>query len=88
MLRSFKFLLMSVVGAFSGYGVCTIIANCEDYQFYTVRKLVTGKSAMSQIMEHPADKWITPGIVVFSLLVGALVGYLYALRKWPENSVD
>src|SRR5262249_50230051 len=53
----------AAVGSCIGYTACATAANLEDFQFYTIRSWATGKEAMSEIVEHPADRWIIIGLV-------------------------
>jgi hypothetical protein len=65
-------------GAFVGYACLTILANLEDWQFYTIRSFVTGETAMSEITQHPADRWVMHGLVFGFILGGAAVGFWLA----------
>jgi hypothetical protein len=59
--------------------VCYIIAgNLEDWPFYAIRSRITGSSAMSQIVEHPADAWVTRLLLVAFVSLGASLGVLIA----------
>ena len=71
-----RYVFAGLAGACCGYLACTVAANLEQFQFYTIRQWVTGKTAMSEIIYHPADRWIIPAIVGFFVLSGAGWGML------------
>jgi hypothetical protein len=70
-----------LVGAGVGYLAWAIASNLENWQFYTIRRWVTGKSAMSEIVEHPADLWIGLFLLALFILLGAISGLAVA-RLW------
>lgn len=72
--RPARTVLAAVAGGVCGYLACTVAANLEDFQFYTARRWATGESAMSRIVQHPADRWVTPAIVILFVSAGVLVG--------------
>jgi len=83
MQSKLRYTLAFLAGVAGGYACLTIAANLEDWQFYTIRSFVTGKTVMSEIVAHPADRWIAPMLlVVFGFLGGAL-GLLFA--RWTER---
>jgi len=63
-------------GALVGYVSLVIFANLESWQFYTIRSAITGESAMSRIIAHPADPWIKLG------LFAAFIGGGFAAGIW------
>ena len=75
-----RYAFSALAGAFAGYMLLVVLANLEDFQFYTLRSAVTGRTAMSQIVEHPADRWIAPALFVVFLSAGAVAGVLAA--RW------
>jgi hypothetical protein len=68
-------------GAFVGYVFLTFLANMESWRFYTIRSTLTGETAMSQITQHPADRWIVSGLFVSFVFGGAFLGFLVARRN-------
>jgi hypothetical protein len=68
-------------GALLGYVCLTILANLEGWQFYAIRSLVTGETAMSRIIEHPADCWVVRSLFFIFVLGGTLVGMWQARRR-------
>jgi hypothetical protein len=76
--------IAAAVGGATGYLCLTILANLEDWQFYTLRSLVTGKSAMYEIVDHPADAWVVPVLLVLFIFTGAASGVLVAGRFRPR----
>ena len=68
-------------GAFVGYVLLTILANMEDWQFYTIRSTITGETAMSQIVQHPADRWISLSLFIIFVFGGAFAGFWIARRR-------
>jgi hypothetical protein len=72
-------------GAFVGYILLTILANMESWQFYTIRSTLTGETAMSQITQHPADRWIVFGLFASLVFGGAFTGFWVA-RGNARNS--
>lgn len=78
----------SFLGLIIGYVCFWIAANVEDWSFYTIRRLVTGETAMSKITQHPADKWIMPALLFLFCVVGTTVGFFISLgfvRTWPQR---
>jgi hypothetical protein len=72
------------VGAAFSYFILVVIANLEDWQFYTLRSFITGKEAMSEIVAHPADKWVMLGLVLGVPVCGGLIAMRllhYAVRS-------
>jgi hypothetical protein len=57
-----------------------IAANLENWQFYSIRTFVTGKSVMSEIVIHPADRWVVPVLLVVFISLGSALGILIA--RW------
>jgi hypothetical protein len=84
MTRAVRCILAGVIGVFVGYSACTVAGNLEEYPFFTIRQWVTGKTVMSEIVHHPASKWIIPILVSFFVLGGATVGVLTWL--WIERA--
>ena len=78
MYSRIRYILAALAGAAAGYACMTIAANLEDWQFYTIRSLVIGRSAMSEIVAHPADKWIVPVLLVVFVSLGATLGVCLA----------
>ncbi len=78
--RSWRTILYGLGGAFLGYVGLTILANLEDWQFYTIRSFVTGEIAMSEITQHPADRWVMFSLIFGFILGGAAVGFWLARR--------
>jgi hypothetical protein len=76
-LRPFAALL----GVLAGYVCLTILANMENFQFYTIRSFVTGEEHMSQIVQHPADEWVAPVLLLVFCPMGAMVGWKIAARR-------
>jgi len=68
-------------GAFAGYILLAILANMESWQFYTIRSTLTGETVMSQIAQHPADRWIVFGLFVSFVFGGAFAGFWVARRN-------
>ena len=68
-------------GAFFGFMFLTILANMESWQFYTIRSTLTGETAMSQITQHPVDRWIVFGLFVSFIFGGAFTGFWVARRN-------
>jgi hypothetical protein len=54
--KKLPYLFAVVVGGWAGYFAATIAANLEDIQFYAIRRWVTGKSVLMEIVYHPADR--------------------------------
>ena len=65
-------LYAALCGAALGYLACTVVANLEDFQFYTIRSWATGKTAMSDIVRHPADRWACMLMVLGPVVGGAI----------------
>lgn len=80
MNRIFRYILAALVGAVGGYLCLIVAANLEDWQFYTIRSFVTGQSVMSQIVEHPADRWVVPVLSVVFVSFGSALGIF--LARW------
>jgi hypothetical protein len=79
-VRAVRAALAGAAGGICGYLACAVAANLEAYQFYTVRRWVTGESVMSSIVQHPADRWVTPAIVILFVSVGVAAGVVASLR--------
>jgi hypothetical protein len=75
----------AVVGAVIDYLCLTVVANLEDWQFYTLRSFVTGRLAMVEIVDHPADRWIVPILLTAFVTAGAVGGILVARRFRPPR---
>jgi hypothetical protein len=84
MVKVLRYLLSALAGAFVGYVCLALFANLESFQFYTIRSFVTGQSAMSEIMEHPADQWVGLVIWVVFLGCGAAVGVRVSQWIWSR----
>jgi hypothetical protein len=83
---AFRYFLAAFVGGAVGYLGLFILANVEDWQFYTIRSLVTGKIVMSEIVEHPADGWVAPVLFVTFISIGSALGILTARRLRRADS--
>jgi hypothetical protein len=83
MWPALRYLLSAFAGVIVGYMCLTLAANLEDWQFYTIRSLVTGKLVMSEIVAHPADRWVVPVLLAASVSLGAASGVLVAIRFRP-----
>jgi hypothetical protein len=77
-----RFTLSAIAGAAVGYFCLAIAANAEDWQFYTLRSYITGRTAMSEIVHHPTDRWVMAVLLAVSILGGAVAGVLAA--RWFE----
>ena len=80
MIRAAWYVLAALAGAATGFAGLTVLANLENFSLYTIRSLVTGKRAMSEIVNHPADRWVVPVLLAMFLIGGAATGV--ALIKW------
>ena len=76
-----RFLLSAIGGAAVGYVCLVIYGNSEDRVFYSLRSWATGQSAMSQIVQPPADWWVYLGVWVALVGGGVMIGILLALRR-------
>jgi hypothetical protein len=77
MARIVRNTLGGLTGAAIGYFALCIAANLENWQFYTLRSFVTGRTAMSQIVADPADRWVTPVLLVLFVSGAAVAGALF-----------
>jgi len=75
------------MGAIGGLFVVTALANCEPWSFYTVRRIITGKNAMGEIVQHPVDPFISPFLLVLFTLAGLTVGFALGRRKLKTNQL-
>jgi hypothetical protein len=80
-----RYVLAGLAGAVAGYMGLTVWANLERWQFYSVRSLVTGRSAMSEIVAHPADRWVVIALFAAFIGGGAAVGILAARRSRSQS---
>ena len=83
MAGAVRYTLAATCGAAAGYFALTVAANLEGRQFYSLRSLATGRSAMSEIVAHPADRWVVPVLLALSIGGGAAAGVLLARRHRP-----
>lgn len=74
MLTAIRKAVAAIGGALVGYLCLTVMANLERWQFHSIRSWVTGKSAMSDIVAHPADQWVIPVLLVAFVCGGAACG--------------
>jgi hypothetical protein len=74
--KAIRYFLAVLIGTCCGELAFTIARHLEGFPFYTIRQWVTGKSAMSEIIYHPADNWIIPALEVFFDLSGVALGLL------------
>ena len=79
--RWWPIVLFGFGGAFAGYVLLIVLANMEDWQFYTIRSTITGETAMSQIVQHRADRWIFLLLHILFVLGGAFAGIWTARRR-------
>jgi hypothetical protein len=82
--NAWRTVAFGLAGALNGYGVLTILANLEDWQFYTLRSFVTGETAMSEITQHPADWWLRM-ILLFSAVLGGATAGFWIARRQPKD---
>jgi hypothetical protein len=82
-----RYIVRGLVGAAVGFTLWIIAGNREDLSFYTIRSFVTGKTAMSEIMEHPADPWVYWGLVTVFIGGGAALGALTAWLFRPRRGL-
>lgn len=68
-------IVYGVIGAFFGFVLLTVLASMESRPFYTIRSTLTGESAMSRIVAHPADDWILLGLASGFILGGTYAGF-------------
>jgi hypothetical protein len=73
-LKSYVF--AAIAGALFGYFACFVYANSEDVMYYSLRSYITGETALSKIVDHPADRWIGFIVLNLFLLCGASLGVL------------
>lgn len=88
---AWKTVLFGLGGAILGYVLLTILANLEPWQFYTIRSLVTGKTVMSEIVAHPADRWVQVALFLGFIFGGTYVGFRIATSQrvlQSENSTN
>ena len=85
MPASLRYLAAGLTGGAIAYVYLVVAANLEDFQFYAIRSLVTGKSAMSEIVDHLVDRWIVPLLMVATVSFGTLSGVVIA--RWLRPSV-
>jgi hypothetical protein len=64
-----RYFLAAVIGAGCGFVAFVVAGNMEYSAFFSIRQSVTGQSALSGIVSHPADRWIIPAIMVVFVLV-------------------
>ena len=81
-----RYFLAALAGAAVGYLGLFILANVEDWQYYTIRSLATGKTVMSEIVEHPADRWVAPVLFATFISIGSALGILTARRLRRADS--
>ena len=60
--RAARYNLAALGSATVGYLVLVIAANLENWQFYALRSLVTGQTVQSEIVAHPAGRWVVPAL--------------------------
>jgi hypothetical protein len=73
------------VGGAIGYLACCVIAAMEEFPFFAIRRLITGKPTMSQIILEPADGWIIPSVTALLVLAGGLTGNLVVQRLRKDS---
>jgi len=78
MAGALRYILAGLGGAAAGYFVLVVAANLEDRHFYTLRSLVTGRAAMSEIVAHPADCWVIRVLLAVFVGGGAMAAILLA----------
>jgi len=81
MAAALRYTVWTIAGVVAGFLGLILLANWEGFQFYTIRSLVTGKTAMSEIVSHPADRWVVPVLYAVFLGGGAVAGVLIARRR-------
>ncbi|MDB5340423.1 MAG: hypothetical protein JWN70_6042 [Planctomycetaceae bacterium] len=85
--RPSRTFVYALVGLFCGFMCLTVFRNLEDWPFYTIRSFVTGKTAMYDITEHPADRWVMVGLPFVFLFGGAFIGILFS-KKQRNPTID
>ncbi|WP_020476093.1 hypothetical protein [Zavarzinella formosa] len=86
MVRATQHALAILGGAVIGYAVLVAVANLESTSFYTIRSFVTGRQSLSEIIDHPADRWVAPVLMaVFVGVGGAVAGVLLSWRSRPMD---
>ena len=78
--RAWRTVVFGMAGSVIGYILLTILANLEQWQFYTIRSFVTGRTAMSEIVEHPADGWVQLILLLVFTFGGLYAGLRIARR--------
>ena len=68
-------------GAFLGYVLWHLLGSLEDWQYYAIRSAVTGETAMSSIIAHPADRWVVWGLFLGFIFGGTFAGFAIARRR-------
>jgi hypothetical protein len=79
-----RYILAALTGAAVGCFVLVVAANMEGRPFYTLRALVTSRTAMREILAHPADRWVLPALLAVFVTGGAVTGVLLARRARPS----
>src|SRR5262249_14675971 len=69
-----------LIGTCGGYLAFVLAYNLEDWPFYRLRSWVTGKTAIAEIIEQPADDWITLVLLLLLILSGVTIGIFIARR--------
>ncbi len=72
-----------LVGGAFGFFAWFIAMNLEDTQFYTVRKLITGKANPSEMVAHPADAWVFDALLFLFVFIASIIGLLVA--RYTKN---
>ena len=67
-----------LIGAAVGYFLFFVIAGAEDWEFYTIHSLITGRPAMTPVMEQSGDLWIPSALCAMLVGVGAASAFWVA----------
>ena len=67
-----RYLFAAIAGACIGFAAFVVAGNVERTPYFAIRQSVTGKDALSEVVSHPFDAWITIVILICFVGSGAL----------------
>jgi hypothetical protein len=67
-LRHVRLFVEAIIAIFVGFAIYFYVCNLEDDYLYKFRSLITGRTGIRAVSEHPIDRYIGPSVYIAIVL--------------------